>query len=332
MIVVWRVVDSCNLSCPFCAFDKRLAFPRTSTSPGEVLRFMTVLADYQAAHNDPVLVSWLGGEPLLSKPLAGLTIASRAKGLRVSATTNGTTLGNARVREHIVGHYQELTISVDGFSALHDTLRGWPGGFDKLGKWIPVLADEARRAKAPLKLRVNVVLMRDNVDDFPSLCLELAKWGVAEITFNQLGGRDRPEFYPSHRLTSENVALLEKALPPLRARLAEKNVDLIGGDAYLKRIRESALDIRQPIADCGPGQSFLFIDERGRVSPCSFTTEDYSIDLQTLQSAEDIVTLPMRFREAQQNHRSIQCDDCLSTQVCEKFAKPKVRTLSSSLN
>jgi len=50
---------------------------------------------------------------------------------------------------------------------------------------------------------------------------------------------------------------------------------LIGGDEYVTRIRASALDERIPIADCEPGEHFLFIGRSGRVSPCAFTTFDY---------------------------------------------------------
>ncbi len=322
MIVVWRIVDSCNLACPFCAFDKRLGFARSQVDTDEVVRFLTVLSDYQTSCNNPVLVSWLGGEPFLFKPLESLTLSAQAKGLRVSATTNGTTLGNARVRRHIVENYQELTVSIDGFPAIHDALRGWPDGFNKLRKYVSALSEESKTNADPLKIRVNVVLMRNNINDFPRLCLELATWGVSEITFNQLGGRDRPEFYPANRLHLEDVDILEQYLSGLRTELASQGVALIGGDAYLNRIRDSARNIRRPIVDCSPGQSFLFIDEKGRVSPCSFTSEDYAINIRDLQTAGDIYDLSQDFSEMQRTRRSVQCDDCLSTQVCEKFVHP----------
>ena len=61
-------------------------------------------------------------------------------------------------------------------SGLHDPMRGWPGGFEKLRLWVPALAREARRLGSDLKLRANVVLMRQNVADFAALCSELAEW------------------------------------------------------------------------------------------------------------------------------------------------------------
>src|SRR5262249_54244349 len=198
----------------------------------------------------------------------------------------------------------------------------WRNGFEKLRVWIPLLAARSRAIGSPLKLRVNVVLMRQNVEHFAALCAELATWGVREITFNQLGGRDRPEFYPAHRLRSADIDRVETELPIIRRTIARHGVTLVGGAAYVARIRASTLDQRYPVDDCGPGERFLFIDERGRVSPCSFTTADYAVDVHSLRSGHDIAALPARFRTMRRARRSTQCDDCMSTQVCDKFRSP----------
>ncbi|MEC4593115.1 MULTISPECIES: radical SAM protein [Nitrospirillum] len=321
MIVVWRVVTACNLTCPFCAYDRRLAIPRPAADIAEIRRLAGLLADYQAESGDEVLVSWLGGEPLLWQPLADLTAAVRGLGLAVSATTNGTSLGSPAVRAQVVAHYRELTISVDGVGGAHDSLRGWDGGFSKLGTWIPTLAAETRAAASALKIKVNVVLTRRTLRDFNTLCQTVADWGVTEITFNQLGGRDRPEFYPDHRLRPHDLDRLEELLPPLRRDLLDRGVTLVGGTAYLERFRASAWDRPMPVEDCGPGERFLFIDEAGRMAPCSFTAEDYGIDLSSVRTVTDIADLPRRFRQLSQAARSRHCDDCLSTQICDKFKR-----------
>jgi radical SAM protein with 4Fe4S-binding SPASM domain len=163
--------------------------------------------------------------------------------------------------------------------------------------------------------------MHQNVKEFGSLCRELANWGIAEITYNQLGGRDRPEFYQAHRLTLTDVDLLERQLPEIRQALLDKSVVLVGGEEYLTRIRVSASNEMISIDDCGPGQNFLFVDEAGHISPCSFTTYDYGVDFRTVTTAADLAALPSRFRELRETKRSTQCDDCLSTQVCGKFKR-----------
>ncbi|HEY2081247.1 MAG TPA: radical SAM protein [Verrucomicrobiae bacterium] len=321
MIVVWRITQHCNLSCPFCAYDRTTFRRRKDADPAVVRRFGTVLFAYQHATKDSVLVSWIGGEPFLFPYLARLTVffASELK-LRVSATTNGTTLGSAKIRDHILAHYSELTISVDGIGPVHDNLRSWPGGFSTLREGVTYLAEAKRQNGRGPRLRANVVLMRQTLVDFEPLCVELANWGIEEITFNQLGGRDRPEFFPEHRLSSENAAWLAAEIPPLRARLAKLGVRLNGSDNYLRRIRASSRDEFIPVTDCRPGERFLFINENGIAAPCNFTTRNYGIPVEELDGPPALLELPKRFGQLRTENGLAACEDCHSTQVFEKFA------------
>jgi MoaA/NifB/PqqE/SkfB family radical SAM enzyme len=321
MIVVWRVTERCNLSCKFCGFDRQLARVRRDAKPEDVLAFGAVLAEYQRQTGDNVLVSWLGGEPLVWPPLTELAVVFRKRyGLRVSTTTNGTTLAWPAVRAHVLEHYAELTISVDGVGVFHDWVRGWPGGFASLRRNVLWLVQEKRRSACGPRLRANVVLMRDNVSQFEPLCAELAGWGIEEVTFNQLGGNDRPEFYPSHRLLSEQVEWLAAEWPGMKQRLAACGLELCGTPAYLDRIRATSRGQPLPVEDCRPGQWFLFIDETGRVAPCSFTARDCGVPLAEVTSVDALRQLPAHFAQARRGERLRPCADCHSTQVFEKFS------------
>ena len=321
MIVVWRVTERCNLACGFCAYDRRVTRSRRDASPQAVLEFGAALAEYQRDAEDPVLVSWLGGEPLLWSPLERLTSTFvHDLGLRVSATTNGTALASEKVRAHVLDCYDELTVSVDGLGEAHDQMRGWRGGFAQLSRVVPLLAAGRHRSSQP-RLRANVVLMRDNVASFADLCLELATWGIDEITFNQLGGNDRPDFWAEHRLAPNDVDRLAGGLPELRRALASRGVALRGGDRYVERIRSSAAGRHLPVQDCGPGERFLFVSEQGMVSPCSFTEDSFGVSIEELTSGDHVAGLPTRFGLARAGRRAsiTACDDCPSTQVFAKF-------------
>ena len=158
------------------------------------------------------------------------------------------------------------------------------------------------------------------VRTFPGLCAELSTWGINEITFNALGGRDRPEFFPEHRLRLADVDWLEQQLPGLRKSLAEKDVRLCGGEAYLARLRAHADGERLPIQDCTPGEHFVFVDEHGRASPCNFTTDDYGIDISGIRCGADVSSLPSRFAERRRHTPHPVCADCPSPQVFAKFS------------
>ena len=320
MIVVWRVTQRCNLSCPFCGYDRRIQRDRRDADVDAIVRFGGVLADYQRATGDRVLVSWMGGEPLLWAPLRELTEHfTRRLGLRVSTTTNGTPLRSAALRAHIIEHYHELTVSVDGIGAAHDDLRGWRGGFEHLRRMIPALVAERRLEGTGPMLRVNVVLMRETIGDFERLCAELAAWGIDEITFNQLGGEDRPEFLPAHRLLPSHATWLSANVPRMREDLARRGVKLSGGAEYMRRILATASRQRLPVDDCGPGERFLFIDEIGRTAPCSFTEGRYSVPVYEIDTWQALQQLPRRFSAMRAASRAACCDDCHSTHVFEKF-------------
>lgn len=307
LVVVWRVTERCNLACRFCKYDRDQEIPRRTGNPEKILRAGAILA----RHDRPVHVSWLGGEPLLWEPLPDIARVFRRLGLSLGVTTNGTPLEAPPMREHVMAEYDELTVSVDGLAARHDALRGWRGGFDRILRlfcWFG--AEKQRRGAGPL-LRVNTVLMRDNFDEFPALCRALARAGVEEVTFNQLGGRDRPEFHREHHLLPEQATRLAHELPRWRAELGLR---LSGSQSYAARIVATTSGERLPVVDCRPGEQVLFMDEDGVASPCSFTTAAYGAPLQ------GVVELRARFAAQQRARRLAACDDCHSTQVCGKFA------------
>jgi MoaA/NifB/PqqE/SkfB family radical SAM enzyme len=320
MIVVWRITQRCNLSCPFCSYDRTVPGERRNADLGAVLRFGKCLSAFQHERGEPVMVSWIGGEPFLWPELREVTATFVSDlRLRVSTTTNGTNLSSESVRRHIREHYSELTVSVDRLGGAHDALRGWKGGFESLRRHVTELAEAKRTTgKGPL-LRVNTVLMRDNVGEFPALCDEVAGWGIDEISFNQLGGRDRPEFFPAHRLTVDDVASIAGSLGALRIRLAARGVRILGGPNYLRRFDASSSGIPLPVNDCSPGTRLLFIDERGLLSPCSYSVHDVGIPIESITSGSVLESLPGRFSSMLRLSQPAACRDCHGTQVWAKF-------------
>ena len=222
MILLWRVSEKCNFSCGFCAYDQTLDFPRGAANPAEVLRVVALFHDLAQQRNEQLHVSWLGGEPFLWRPLLDLSEqVSKMGNIAISATTNGSRLSAPAVRQHILSYFAELTISIDGPANVHDQLRGVPGSFEKIRKAVQMLVAERAQSAAPLKLRVNAVMMRRTVPHLEMLCRTLADWGVDEITFNQLGGRDRPAYFPANCLRPDDVAHLRAMLPALTRRACQ---------------------------------------------------------------------------------------------------------------
>jgi sulfatase maturation enzyme AslB (radical SAM superfamily) len=316
-VIVIEVSTICNLSCPFCAHDSHQKVKRHTLEHEQLGAFTDVIGKFSIAKEEAVLVSWLGGEPFLNKSILPLTEELINKyPLFFSATTNGTTLSNPITRDHIRRCYAELTISIDGFASFHDKMHGRVGLYDEVKNNVKLLAHEAPN----LKIRINTVLMRENFDLFADLCTELADWGVKEITFNQLGGRDRPEFYPENRLSVEQVVRLPGYVNQIQKAISDTEAKLIFSENYYQRILASANNKKLPIRDCKPGSYYMFLNAYGRVSPCSFTTDEYSVDISAIRSLTDFVKLPLVFHQKKNAEQAYLCNDCPCKNVHGKFS------------
>jgi MoaA/NifB/PqqE/SkfB family radical SAM enzyme len=321
-VVVWRVWESCSLACKFCGYSRELPWPRMSASRRDLLSFGRVLSDVQTHTGGSILVSWLGGEPFAWKELPELASLYRRRfGLRLGVTTNGIPLVSQEIRRSLLAHYEQVTISIDGFAEFHDQVRGQSGLFEQLRENVSALREEDRQNR--LWRRVNIVLMRGNIDSFADFAHEMAAWGFHELTLNQLGGNERPEFYPANRLLPSQVERFARELPQLRTELAERGMLISGGDYYLERIQATTSGEPIAIHDCHPGTEFLFIDTQGRLSPCSFSSAAYGIPLAEIQSAEQLLELPKRFRALRRQRHLPACDDCHATHVFDKFERPR---------
>lgn len=317
-VVVWRVQEACSLACRFCGYSRDVAWPRRTADADLVLAWGRVLGDVQRQLGQTVLVSWLGGEPLTWRELPRVSrVLAEEQGLQLGVTTNGLALASRRMRNFLRRHVTQVTVSIDGLADFHDSVRGQAGLFAELHESIARLRaeDPARR----LLIRVNTVLMRGNVAAFAEFAENMAEWGIDELTFNQLGGNERPEFFPANRLLPEQVQQFRVELPELRRHLATRGLTLRGGEAYLRRIAASSLDVALAVDDCQPGAEFLFVDTLGRISPCSFTSDAYGVPTSEVQTVAQFQGLARRFAELRQSRRHPACADCHATHYFDKF-------------
>ena len=320
-VIVWRVTQDCNLNCQFCSYSQSLNRIRQNADPARVERFGGLLGAYSQLSGRKNLVSWIGGEPLLWPPQ--LDIARRFVrefGLDVSTTTNGMSLRSRKVAKRIVDDFSEIVISIDGLGDVNDWARQKPGLFEELRRNVGTLADlKAARGKA-LTLKVNTILMRNNIEHFEAFCELLLGWGVEELTFNQLGGYDRPEFFSDNRLLPSQVSRFIDALPGWKRRFEERGLTIHGSDAYLHRFQCSSLDQEIPVDDCAPGAWFWFVNENGLISPCSYTSYEYAVDIDSIRSPDDIDGVEALFRGMRSEKHSRFCGDCHCTQLFDKFS------------
>ena len=137
------------MKCRFCSYSCDVERKRDDADKTEAARLIKVLGQYRLSTNEKMLVSWIGGEPFLWKPLFGLTKELNGYGIDVSTTTHGLSLSREDIRQEVVNSFSEIVFSLDGFKGFDDNVRQFDGHFDIATKNIAALNAERKAAAAP---------------------------------------------------------------------------------------------------------------------------------------------------------------------------------------
>lgn len=149
---------NCNLSCTYC-YERHESSEMSEDTEARLVAFLQSSADRFRA----LLLSWFGGEPLLSVDRL-LRIQRAARDAAVShgtlmashITTNGLLLDEATARALIESGVRSYQITLDGPPDVHDRQRPRRGGqatFDRIFQNVSLLARQF--SEANVKLRVN---------------------------------------------------------------------------------------------------------------------------------------------------------------------------------
>ena len=118
----WEVTTQCNLSCKHCGIDCIADTPVDSISGEEMRSFFTRFADDFSPKE--VMIHITGGEPLLRSDLFEVMEHAAKLGFIWGMTTNGTLLTDSIISEMIRTNCRTVSVSIDGLSRSHNTLRG----------------------------------------------------------------------------------------------------------------------------------------------------------------------------------------------------------------
>ena len=155
-VVVWNCTPTCNLACSHCY--AAYAGEQKVLSTEQALAVIDDLADFGA----PVIL-FSGGEPFTRPDIRQLAEHAKARGIRVTFSTNGTLIDDDWADWiHDLG-VSYVGISIDGTEAVHDTFRRHPGAYAKSIAAIRRLRDRG------VKVGLRVTMTRDNVAAIPAI-------------------------------------------------------------------------------------------------------------------------------------------------------------------
>jgi radical SAM protein with 4Fe4S-binding SPASM domain len=171
--MVWLATNLCNARCLHCSSNSGQPMPG-ELDTREALDMLDQLAGCGV-----VDLAVSGGEPLLRRDLLDVVAHAKQLGLSVGIGSNGAKLTEAQARALAALGLDRLQVSLDGFGAAHDSLRRWPGLFERALRTIALARD------AGLRVHVCFTITRFNVDEIEDMAALAVRQGVKRLNLSR---------------------------------------------------------------------------------------------------------------------------------------------------
>jgi len=224
-------------------------------------------------------VEWVvfsGGEPLMHSDLFRLCRFLRRRNIRTTLLSTGLLI--ERYADQIIEHLDDVIVSLDGPSEIHDAIRRVPGAFDLLAAGVAALhqrnPDFAVSARSTVQSR-NCGHLRATVVSARGLGLKSISFLAADVTSEAF---NRAVIWNSERqnnvaLAPDQVSVMEAEVEALIDR-GECGSFVVESPEKLRRIVDhfrAHLGLQSPVAPrCNAPWVSAVLESDGVVRPCFF--------------------------------------------------------------
>jgi Fe-coproporphyrin III synthase len=274
-------------------------------------------------------VRWVvfsGGEPQMNSQLPYLAQMLRSEGIRVTILTAGLLLESQA--EMIAASVDDVIVSLDGPSEIHNHVRRVPGAYEQMAAGVRAL----RQARAEMEIRARCTVQKENHRWLRATVACAKETGLDSISFLATdltsGAFNRPLGWSQER--QHKIALDDEEVEALDSEI-ERLISQCSADLNSGFIVESASKLRKivhhfrahlgQIPDVAPRCNAPWvsavIDASGEVRPCFFHSAMGNIRTQSLP---DILNGPeaLRFRA----NLDIAADPICRRCVCSLYIPP----------
>lgn len=250
--VLWQITNVCNYSCGYCIFASGPEKIDGELATNEVLKALDGLKSHDFTH-----LKFTGGEPFVRKDLVDILQHSCDLGLVVDVSTNASHITQEKSERLASMGLNMVHISVDGHTkAIHEGIRG-NKTYDKTIQGLQHLV------KQEIYVRVGTVLFTGNDQHLREMVEFCAEQGVNELAFSIME--------PAGRIAGD-YSLVTRVN---RRTLGDQIEALASEYEGSVKVRHNFISSVNPDGEgiCPGATKFLYIDNFGRVAPCTWVVE-----------------------------------------------------------
>jgi radical SAM protein with 4Fe4S-binding SPASM domain len=216
------------------------------------------------------------GEPMMHPHFFDMVAFAAARGIRVTTNTNATLLNQRRAERCVTSGLDCLHVSLDGASAATYERIRVRAHFDRVTANVErLLETRARRGATTPRLRLVMVIMRQNLDELPDLVRLAHRWQVEGMFVQHLchdfGESSLPTRYRPMRAFVDEQTLLHAEERHVESTFAEARevAQALGVDLRLPRPRPRIHPAGTPGRQrCDWPWRGAYISYDGRAMPC----------------------------------------------------------------
>jgi MoaA/NifB/PqqE/SkfB family radical SAM enzyme len=252
--VLWEITDQCNYSCGYCIFSAEHTKMPGELDTKEVFAVLRSLHDLQFSH-----IKWTGGEPFIRKDIMEILAKTADLGFVFDISTNASLINERIARELKELHCTMFHVSLDGYNERVQTKARGSNTYE------PTIRGIKHLVKAGNYVRIGTVIFTGNEDYLAQTVDTVANLGADEIIFSFME--------PAGRMKGDRTIISELPIPEAKERIS------VLEQKYAGRILVNYSFTEEP-KECETGMCpavdrFLYIDNLGKVSPCTWVVERY---------------------------------------------------------
>jgi radical SAM enzyme (rSAM/lipoprotein system) len=261
--ILWECTLRCNLNCLHCGSDCKKEASIADMPLEDFLNALDQLKDIVNPNRTMIVLT--GGEALLRKDLEETGRNLYRRGFPWGIVTNGMFLNDQKLKALMKSGLRAVTVSLDGFEASHNWLRGNTRSFDLALNAIKLLP------KVPhLKYDVVTCVNRRNFHELYSLKDFLVSVGIANWRIFTIFAIGRAASNPELQL---NAAEFKGLFDFIRDTRREKKINLnYGCEGFLGNYER---EVRDSFFICRAGINIASVLADGSISACPNLRENF---------------------------------------------------------
>ncbi|MGV8086498.1 MAG: radical SAM/SPASM domain-containing protein [Candidatus Woesearchaeota archaeon] len=270
--VIWEITNSCNYPCGYCIFSSEKGIIPGELSTEEVFRMLDGLKSKDFTH-----IKFTGGEPFIRKDFMNILKQSTDMGFIVDVSTNASIIDASKALELKKYCLSMIHVSVDGHNQdVHEQVRG-KNTYNRTIRGLKHLVNNN------LYTRIGTVIFKGNENYLEEMVRSAVNLGSNEVIFSFME--------PVGRMKEHQIDVSQRSIGDVKAELDQL------ATVYAPKIKVNYSFTENPkmfeSGICPAISKFLYIDNFGRVSPCTWVVANNSqyMSQKTIKNAtfEDII-------------------------------------------